>query len=269
VASVSAQNYTANDCLVGFGGLDFDTSSYERYDEYFRDDSVMTLAQAGRYIGPEDIEEYVQFGDTSTPEHISFYESAVRIATVPQFKGVSDDGTCEFLILVTDQFNTSATISRASTHNAAIMTRIFYELSDKKVSSLSLSYSQLYLDFFFVDLLNTARTRIFICSVLEDDCPDTYARNTGEFSTEGSISKPCLSLLGIFLMFTDIPKGAVLFTPRSLLTTLRTVPTFRLHPKRTRRAILSVKIPLRFLFRISSIPKTLSALTIMSSLPHL
>jgi hypothetical protein len=104
VASVSAQTYTAADCLVAFGGLGFDLLSYERYDEYFSDDSVMTFAQAGRYIGPKDIKEYVRFADTSTPEHISFYDSSVPIAVgAPQFKGVSDDGTCDFLGIGTNQ----------------------------------------------------------------------------------------------------------------------------------------------------------------------
>jgi hypothetical protein len=192
VASVSAQNYTATDCLGGFGGLDFDISSYERYDEYFSDDSVMTLSQAGRYIGPEDIEEYVRFADTSTPEHTSFYEGAAQIAiAAPQFKGVSDDGTCQFLIILTNQYNTSATVSRASTHNTAIMFRIFYELSDNKISSINVFYSQPYLDFFFGNVLNTAPTRNFICSVLEDECSETYARN--KLSTEGSNS--CMLLL--------------------------------------------------------------------------
>jgi hypothetical protein len=194
VASVSAQTYTAADCLVALGGLGFDLTSYERYDEYFSDDSVMTLAQAGRYIGPKDIQEYVRFANKGTPEHTSFYDNSVQIAlAAPQFKGVSDDGTCDFIGIFTNQYNTSATISRPSTHNTAIMIRIFYELSDKKISSINIFYSQSYLDFFFGTILNTAPTRKFICSVLEDDCPETYARNTGEISIKGSNS--CMSLL--------------------------------------------------------------------------
>jgi hypothetical protein len=161
----------------------------------------MTLAQAGRYIGPEDIEEYVRFAATSTPEHISFYDSSVRIAaSAPQFKGVSDDGTCDFLSITVNQYNTSATISRASTHNSAIMVRIFYELSDKKISSINIFYPQPYLDFFFGNILNTAPTRKFICSVLEDDCPETYARNNVELSTKGSNS--CMLLLETLPMAT-------------------------------------------------------------------
>jgi hypothetical protein len=188
VASVSAQNYTATDCFVGFGGFGFNIGTYERYDEYFRDDSVMTLAQAGRYTGPADIEEYVRFADVTSP----YMDTAESIAAAaPQFKGVSEDGTCNFLIFGTSQYNTSATNSRASTFNVAYMASIFYELSDKKISSINIFYAQPYLDFFFGDILNTARTRNFICGVLEDDCPETYALN-GESFTDGSKSCPLL-----------------------------------------------------------------------------
>jgi hypothetical protein len=45
---------TVTDQVRCFG---FDFEAYERYDEYFREDSVLVLAQAGRYTGPADIEE--------------------------------------------------------------------------------------------------------------------------------------------------------------------------------------------------------------------
>jgi hypothetical protein len=46
-----------NDCFAGFAGLGFTPTAYERYDEYFREDSAWTVAQAGTSIGPADIAE--------------------------------------------------------------------------------------------------------------------------------------------------------------------------------------------------------------------
>jgi hypothetical protein len=49
--------------FTGLGGLGFDLGQSDRWaDAFFRADSVMTLAQAGNYVGPKDIEEYVRRG---------------------------------------------------------------------------------------------------------------------------------------------------------------------------------------------------------------
>jgi hypothetical protein len=183
VSSVFAQTYTPNDCLAGFGGLGFEFSAFERYDEYFNEDSVMTLAQAGSYVGPADIKEYVSFIGQPYLDAVSFLGSAA-----PEFKGVSDDGTCDFLIIQTSQYTTSATISRAATFNVAVMARFSYELSDNKISSINIFYSQPALNLIFGNLLNSGRTRNFICNVIENECPETYTLND-ELSTEACSSK--------------------------------------------------------------------------------
>jgi hypothetical protein len=182
-------------CFAGFAGLGFDFEAYDRYDEYFREDSVLVLAQAGRYTGPAHIEEYVRFQDVTSP----YIDIADKIATAaPQFKGISDDGTCEFLVFLTSQYHTSANNSRASTFNVATMSRIFYELSDNKISSINLFYTQPYLDFIFGGILNTGRTRNFICAVMKDKCPETYALNFDSLST-AEVSKSCM------LLFETLP----------------------------------------------------------------
>lgn len=58
---------TPQDCQRGFLSLQYRTDNFERFPIYFRDDSVYTLAQAGSYVGAEDIEEYVRFGTKDSP----------------------------------------------------------------------------------------------------------------------------------------------------------------------------------------------------------
>jgi hypothetical protein len=187
VASVSAQTYSATDCLL----VSIELSAFERYDEYFREDSFTILAQAGRYTGPANIEEYGRFADETSP----YIDIRSRVAAAaPQFKGMSDDGTCEFLQIFTEQHHTSATNSRASTYNMAIMVRVFYELSDNKISSVRSFFPQPYLDFFFGVVLNTSRTRNFICATMEDKCPETHALNFDLVST-AEASNRCMLLL--------------------------------------------------------------------------
>ena len=60
---------TANECVGSFLALDppFNLRSYDLYETWFDDNSIMTLAQAGNYKGVDDIEEYVRFVYPSSP----------------------------------------------------------------------------------------------------------------------------------------------------------------------------------------------------------
>jgi hypothetical protein len=64
----------------------------------------------------------------------------------------------------------------------------YYELSDNKISSANSFYSQPTIDFLFGNILNTGRTRNFICNVIENECPETYTLND-KLSTEACSSK--------------------------------------------------------------------------------
>lgn len=127
------------------------------YDEYFRENSVVTFAQAaGRYTGPADIEEYhVRFVcDTSS----LYFDSGVLVvgAAAHQLKRISvTTGHKDFLI-DTPRKNTtslSSTLELRPSHN--VTTRIFYKLPDSKILSIRIFFSQSYLDLFFEGLLNT------------------------------------------------------------------------------------------------------------------
>jgi hypothetical protein len=108
--SVSAQNVTALDCFTGLGGLGFDLGAYDRYDDFFRADSVMTLAQAGNYVGPKDIEEYVRFADASSP----YFDTSEGITSDLQLKGIGSDGTCDFLSIFSNTYNTTASTTQGA-----------------------------------------------------------------------------------------------------------------------------------------------------------
>ena len=49
------------DCVAKFAALKFDSLNFPRYNEYFTNTSTVTLAPAGTYEGPADIEEYIRF----------------------------------------------------------------------------------------------------------------------------------------------------------------------------------------------------------------
>ena len=60
---------TANECVGSFLALDppFNPGIFDLYENWFDNNSSMTLAQAGNYKGVDDIEEYARFGFPSSP----------------------------------------------------------------------------------------------------------------------------------------------------------------------------------------------------------
>ena len=60
---------TANECVGSFIALDppLYLRNFDLYENWFDDNSSMTLAQAGNYKGAGDIEEYVRFSSPSSP----------------------------------------------------------------------------------------------------------------------------------------------------------------------------------------------------------
>lgn len=64
---------TVESCAAGFQRLNFSPDFLDRYSEFFDDDSVVILSEAGRYVGPSDIAEYVGFANDVSP----YIESAV------------------------------------------------------------------------------------------------------------------------------------------------------------------------------------------------
>ena len=66
---VGIPSLTANECVGSFLSLEppFNLGSFDLYENWFDNNSSMTLAQAGSYKGVDDIEEYVQFAYPSSP----------------------------------------------------------------------------------------------------------------------------------------------------------------------------------------------------------
>mmetsp|Transcript_10716 Transcript_10716/g.15117 ORF Transcript_10716/g.15117 Transcript_10716/m.15117 type:complete len:93 (+) Transcript_10716:3-281(+) len=58
---------TPEACLGAYVTMDLVLRNYAAYDTFFHNDSVMQLAQAGEYIGPVAIEEYVKFASVDNP----------------------------------------------------------------------------------------------------------------------------------------------------------------------------------------------------------
>ena len=164
--------FSQDDCSAFFF-LGFDLEKYDKFPTYFGDDSTITVAQAGVYTGPDNIEEYVRFADTSSP-----YSTLVRREKLQLSLNSVDPmtGTCEFVLLQTDlQISDPATTSGGTVYVASLV-KVFYEISTNKVSAVTVYFSQEFLEDYFGSVLNT-KSRAYVCGVLRNNCPEIYELN--------------------------------------------------------------------------------------------
>lgn len=70
-------------CYRAFALAGFDIYDFDRYPEFFNDDSVFQLAQTGSYHGAAGIEEYVRFASPTSPyiEGLKSYDKSAKVKT--------------------------------------------------------------------------------------------------------------------------------------------------------------------------------------------
>ena len=147
-------------CLLFLG---FDLSKYDIYPPYFEDDSTIKLAQGGVYTGLDGIEAHVRFVDTSSPYNI------VVERVVLQFSLNSVDpmtGTCEFVSVQTDLQTPDPATTSGGSHYVGILAKKIYKISTNKVSAATVYYSKEFLEYYFGTVLDTHKTRAYVCGVL-------------------------------------------------------------------------------------------------------
>lgn len=177
-------------CTLSLLLLDFDLAAYDRYGEFFRDDSVMTLAQAGNYYGVQGIKEYVQFYDSATA--IQYLTNDPDIVDEKrEILGYNEgNGQCEFLTAYKNRYQVDPTITeKEATVEYTVMAKVFVKTSGfggwpnpfrlffgwflGSGDSSYVARANIYLThvgYMFDDLLNTASARSFVCAVLATSC---------------------------------------------------------------------------------------------------
>jgi len=190
IASLGTSEPSMMDCVSAFSNLQFDITEYEQYPVYFREESKVTLAQAGQYLGPENIEEYVRFADETSP----YVDVVETIRSQSFFKSVNPQtGVCTFLV----QTVTKPEMNPAFTHEATlllgILLQIEYDFHEAYIPNINVYYEQDFLNFFFGTVLNNDSTRNYICEVSEKSCPSTNEGMSRQDCVDELESLPALS----------------------------------------------------------------------------
>jgi len=185
----------ASDCVAKFAALGYRIENFHKYARYFRDTSKIILSEAGEYVGAEDIEEYIRFVSDSSP-YIKKYEI---LGATSSFKIADKEArTCTFVQQTIQKLGMDPEFGREATFLVPVMTKTVFEYDDNYISSIYVFYSKEFLSYFFGTLLNTDKTRGFIC-----DVSSSHSCNATHISTNYN---QCVSQLKDMPIFTN---GAV------------------------------------------------------------
>ena len=165
---------TANECAGSFLGLDprLNLPEFDLYENWFDDNSIMTLAQAGNYKGAVDIEEYVRFSFPSSPNIAAF--GSFRADT----SFVSFDAENRSCVMMSEEHARYQLSEMAGNElfEFVVMYTLEWRFDDQKVGNINVYFDPSFLAHFF-SALSTPAADNFVCQTMRDSCADVWAAN--------------------------------------------------------------------------------------------
>lgn len=150
-------------CFWALFKTKLDFSNFERYNQYFRNDSIVELAQAGEYQGAANIQEYVQFAFAGNSPYLLQGDTSKRRFSA-QFLN-HQNGICEFRMLFKFQYvlNPNATAAPLFPFELVDMVRLSLHRTELYFPRINIFYTNDFLRLFFDEALNSEPTRRYIC----------------------------------------------------------------------------------------------------------
>ena len=156
-------------CFLAFQRFGFNISDFPSYPKYFRNDSIMELAQAGVYQGAANIEEYVKFVYSDFSPYLSCCNDYIDRQV--KFLGYAN-GQCEFLSIYNGIFETTpnATAEIPARFQVVAGLKLYFDFNERYVKRINVHYTDDFLRVYFDVLLNSPNTREFVCGVMNGPC---------------------------------------------------------------------------------------------------
>ena len=150
-------------CGGAFAQLQFGIFNYDEYPAYFDESSVVAIAQAGVYTGPDAIKEYVKFADENSPyiEARRNYEGGNSAMT--GFDPTTN--ICKFTKYFFGGLDLDPAMTAGNTINTGGIINAYYSAATNKVTTVHVYYTAPYLEEFFTQL-QTRQVDDFVCDVL-------------------------------------------------------------------------------------------------------
>mmetsp|Transcript_20210 Transcript_20210/g.48201 ORF Transcript_20210/g.48201 Transcript_20210/m.48201 type:complete len:425 (+) Transcript_20210:255-1529(+) len=179
----------AEECVSAFSALGFDVLDFSRYDTFFRNTSKSVIPEAGIYEGPEDIEKYNRFATPASP----YVNRQDIVSSVVNFKEI-DPFTGDYIFLIKRfyRYETNSDVVREVSVLVSAMQKVHYDYHENYIPLLDVFYTNEWYDFLYGTILNTDRTRNFICGVSEG-CNGTNVGMNREKCVQGLKDLPLLT----------------------------------------------------------------------------
>lgn len=165
-------------CLLSLFLSGFDYFNFDRYNEWFNDNSTFLLAETGIYQGADEIQEYVAFIQA---KYFSSFTSEERL-----FLQIAEASwnTCQVNLF----FTNTAILNSAVTGSSGCLeflgaTKIKYTpgfaalFGGFVVNQVTLFYPGPLLAQLFGTALNTNEVGAYVCGVMENSCNSTFVAN--------------------------------------------------------------------------------------------
>jgi hypothetical protein len=150
-------------CLVSFFRLGYAPEKYDQYNKFFRNESIMQVAQTGHYDGPNAIEEYTKFTDPSfTP-----FVKATKL-TIPRFRSNGynrTSGLCEFFTSYKIRWTLDPNLTSVpESFDMVSMAKIYFHLKERYITRINAYITPDFGRLISDAALNNDRVRSYICS---------------------------------------------------------------------------------------------------------
>jgi hypothetical protein len=214
-------------CFLAFLKSGFDIADFAHYPDFFRDDSVVQLAQAGIYQGANDIEEYVKFAYADYSPYLA--QDDPKPQRRVKILGYNSNGQCEYLVIYkSTYFFEPSTTDNSPSIDVVYMAKLYLDLDQGYFPRANVFFSTDWLRVSFGVILNSDNTRRYICEqVIAGSCSGILNATAeceatllalpsveGEFNYIDGNSQGCRALHAAFAFTNPVNHCAHLsFTP--------------------------------------------------------
>jgi len=155
---------------------------YDRYGEWMTEDTVMQLAQAGEYFGPEGIAEYLAFATSDSPYFEDNFNYPLSLTSFRPRGGWDEEaGECVITVALWSRYSMSDITVPGRTVTFAGMMKLMFSPVDTgariAIRRINIYYDVPFLTWFFGTATNTEGVRDYMCSTLDEQCPTAWEKS--------------------------------------------------------------------------------------------
>ena len=173
---ISGRRLKTISCVAAYQFSNFDIGNTDQFEDWFNDESELTLSQAGTYVGNESITEYVNF------IYSTYFNTYEFINIIPRFMSELTDDSEECVITVADhaKMDLSTSFYEAGCLESMNGGTGSFEITGDEtfitMKTVSIFFPTDYLAYIFGNI-KPEKLAGHVCSIMENDCGEVWQAN--------------------------------------------------------------------------------------------